>query len=358
MKAIVYRDFGSPDVLHLEEVPIPVPADNQVLVRVRAAAANPLDWRLMRGGAFLFRLLLGLRKPKRPGVDVAGEVEAVGARVTRFRPGDAVFGCARGSFAEYALARENALALKPQDVSFEEAAAIPIAGLTALQGLRDRGRLQRGQRLLINGAAGGVGTFAVQIAKSFGAEVTGVCSTRNLDLVRSLGADRVIDYTREDFTRSPDRYDLIFDCVGNHSFAVARRILQPSGLKVGIAPPHGGLLRITAGMLQGWLLSLLGNRKFVFFMAKARDSDLTTLAELLASGAVRPVLDRTVKGLAAVPEAIRYLEQGHARGKVVISVAPSPEAESLQYASSESPQGAPFLSGTTQGFIESGRESF
>ena len=232
MKAIVYHNYGSPDVLRLEEIEKPVPNDNQVLVRVRAASVNPLDWHYMEGTPYFVRLLTGLRKPKdtRLGVDVAGQVEAVGRNVTQFKPGDEVFGACRGAFAEYACTSESALVMKPDNVTFEQAASVPVAALTALQGLRDKGQIQPGQKVLINGAAGGVGTFAVQIAKSFGADVTGVCSTRNVDMVRSIGADRVIDYTREDFTKSGQRYDLIFDCVGNHSLSACRRVLNPKGI--------------------------------------------------------------------------------------------------------------------------------
>src|SRR6202521_5181487 len=233
MKAIVYQNFGSPDILRFKEIDKPTPADNEVLIKVRAASVNPLDWKLMKGGPFILRLLLGLGKSKikRPGVDVAGQVEAVGRNVTQFKPGDEVFGICRGALAEYAVTFERALVMKPANVTFEQAASIPLAGLTALQGLRE-GKIQPGQKVLINGATGGVGTFAVQIAKSFGAEVTAVCSTRNVDLVRSIGADYVIDYTKEDFTKSDQRYHMIFDNVANHSFAERRRVLNPKGICV------------------------------------------------------------------------------------------------------------------------------
>src|SRR5437016_1152073 len=234
VKAIIRQKYGSPDVLELTEVEAPAPKDNEVLVEIHAASANPLDWHYMRGAPFLARLGEGLRKPRdtRLGVDIAGRVEAVGNNVTQFQPGDEVLGDCAGGFAEYASARENKLALKPANISFEEAAAVPVAAITALQGLRDMGKIQPGQKVLVNGASGGVGTFAVQIARSFGTEVTGVCSTRNVDLVRSIGADHVIDYTKEDFTKSEQRYDLIFDLIGNHSFSERRRILNPNGICV------------------------------------------------------------------------------------------------------------------------------
>ena len=234
MKAAVYRRYGSPDVVRIEDVGKPVPKDNEVLIEVRAASVNPLDWHTMRGTPYFIRMMTGLRRPKiaRLGVDVAGQVEAVGSNVTRFKPGDPVFGACSGAFAEYVCTRESALAAKPDNVTFEQAAAVPVAALTALQSLRDKGKIQPGQKVLINGAAGGVGTFAVQIARSFGADVTGVCSTRNVDMVRSIGADRAVDYTQEDFTRSGQRYDLILDLVGNHSLLACRRALNPKGTYV------------------------------------------------------------------------------------------------------------------------------
>src|SRR6266550_2555184 len=235
MKAIVYRNYGSPDVLKCEEIEKPTAGDDEVLIKVRAASVNPLD-RLFRGTSYIVRILTGLRKPKdtRLGVDVAGQVEAVGRKVTQFKSGDPVFGSCRGAFAEYACTSERALVLKPANVTFEQAACVPVAAVTAVQGLRDKGQIQPGQKVLINGAAGGVGTFAVQIAKSFGADVTGVCSTSNVDMVRSIGADRVIDYTREDFTASAHRYDLILDCIGNHSFSARRRVLNPKGIFIAV----------------------------------------------------------------------------------------------------------------------------
>jgi NADPH:quinone reductase-like Zn-dependent oxidoreductase len=315
MKAFVYRRYGSPDVLECAEIEKPVAGDDDVLIKIRAASVNPLDWHFLRGAPYIVRMMTGLRKPKvtRVGVDVAGEVEAVGRNVTQFKPGDEVFGSCRGAFAEYVLTHERALALKPQNVTFEQAASVPIAGLTALQGLRDKGRVQPGWKVLINGAAGGVGTFAVQIAKSFGADVTGVCSGGNVDLVRSIGADRVVDYAEEDFTRSGQRYDLIFDTVGNHALLSCRRILNPRGAYVAIAGP-------LARMIETRLLSAFVSQKLLMFMAKLSQEDLTVMRDLMAAGKVTPVIDRCYR-LSQVPEAIRYLEAGHARGKVVITPA-------------------------------------
>jgi NADPH:quinone reductase-like Zn-dependent oxidoreductase len=322
MKAIVYDKYGSPENLRCEETEKPTPGEGEVLIRVRAASVNPYDWHFMRGLPYFIRLMAGLGKPKerRLGVDGAGDVEAVGKNVTQLKPGDAVFGMCRGAFAEYACAPEQAAARKPDNVTFEQAASVPIAGLTALQGLRDQGKIQAGMKVLINGAAGGVGTFAVQIAKSFGAEVTGVCSTRNVDLVRSIGADEVIDYTREDFTKRGRCYGLIFDCIGNHSLAECRRALNPKGIFVGVGGPTGrwmfGLLVRTAAVL---LLSPFLSQKFVMFMAKPSAKDLALIGELMAAGKLTPVIDRRY-GLNNVPEAIQYLEAGHARGKVVITL--------------------------------------
>jgi NADPH:quinone reductase-like Zn-dependent oxidoreductase len=321
MKAIVYRNYGSPDVLGCEEVEKPTPGDGEVLVRVRAAAANPMDYGLM-SGVYLMRLMTGLRKPKltRPGADLAGEVEAVGRNVTRFQPGDPVFGAARGAFAEYVCAREDRLALKPANITFEQAAAITVAGLTALQGLRDKGRLQPGQKVLINGASGGVGTFAVQIAKSLGADVTGVCSTRNVDLVQSIGADHVIDYTRGDFTRSGERYDLIFDCVGNRPLSAWRRVMTPKGTFVAVGVRPGGRWIGPLRYLVRFLVSSrFVSQKVVVFMASVNPADLTVLKDLIEAKKVTPVVDRRYS-LSEAAEAIRYLQEGHARGKVVISV--------------------------------------
>jgi NADPH:quinone reductase-like Zn-dependent oxidoreductase len=292
------------------------------LLKVHAASVNPLDWHFMRGTPYILHIMAGLRKPKitRLGVDVAGQVEAVGRKVTQFKPGDAVFGSCRGAFAEYACAGESALVMKPDNVTFEQAASAPVAAFTALQGLRDKGKIQPGQKVLINGAAGGVGTFAVQIAKSFGADVTGVCSTTNVDMVRSIGADRVIDYTQEDFTKGAQRYDLIFDTVGNHSLLACRRALNPKGIYIPIGGPGGRwMIGALARAITALVLSRLGKQKLViFFLAKSSQEDLTVMYELIKAGKVIPVIDRRYS-LSEVPEAIRYLEKGHARGKVLIT---------------------------------------
>src|SRR6266478_4730091 len=324
MKAIVHCEYGSPDVLKLEDVETPVPNDNQLLVRVRAASINPLD--LTIRGPLLIRPILGLRKPKdtRLGVDYAGIVEAVGKNVTNFKPGDEVFGGRDGALAEYVcVLADRAVALKPANTTFEQAASVPVAAITALQGLRDKGKIQARQKVLINGASGGVGTFAVQIAKSFGTEVTGVCSTRNLDMVRSLGADNVIDYTKEDFTKTDQRYDLIFDLVGNHSFSERRRILNPNGIcvmaGVGGAGWHDGFATRLFGELNAYVGSRFVSQKFIAYIAQFNKQDMTFLADLMQSGKMTPVIDRTYK-LNQTADALRYLEQGHARGKVVINL--------------------------------------
>jgi NADPH:quinone reductase-like Zn-dependent oxidoreductase len=322
MKAIVYSNYGPPDVLKCEEIEKPTAGDNEVLIRVRAASVNPADWHFMRGTPYFVRIPVGLRKPKvtRLGIDVAGQVEAVGRSVTQFKPGDEVFGSCRGAFAEYVCTAESALVMKPNNVTFEQAASVPVAALTALQGLREKGQIQPGQQVLINGAAGGVGTFAVQIAKSFGAAVTGVCSTRNVEMVRSIGADRVIDYTQEDFTKGTRRYDLILDCVGNHSFSARRNILNPNGICVMVgAPNDGNWIGPLAGVLKVLALSRFVSQSFVAFIGKASKRDLTIMGELMEAGKVTPVIDRRY-GLSDVPDAIRYLEDGHARGKVVITL--------------------------------------
>jgi NADPH:quinone reductase-like Zn-dependent oxidoreductase len=320
MKAIVYSNYGPPDVLRCEELEKPTAGDDEALIRVRAAALNPLDWHFMRGTPYFLRMLAGLRKPRyqRLGVDVAGQVEAVGRNVTRFKPGDEVFGSCRGAFAEYACAPESALATKPDNVTFEQAAAVSVAARTALQGLRDKGQVQPGQKVLVNGAAGGVGTFAVQIAKSFGANVTGVCSTRNVDMVRSLGADRVLDYTREDFTKNGHRYDVIFDSVGNHSLLACRRVLNPKGNYVAVGGPSGRwMIGPLASAIAAPVLSRFVSQQFFMVLTKPSQEDLSILHDLMKAGKVTPVIDRRY-GLSEVPEAIRYLEAGHARGKVVI----------------------------------------
>lgn len=321
MQAIVYRHFGSPEVLHCEETTKLEPRDGVVLIRVHAAGLNPLDWKLMHGKPWLLRLAMGLRKAKHPGVDVAGEVESVGPGVTQFKPGDAVFGACRGAFAEYACAPASSLALKPDSVSFEQAASAPIAAWTALQGLRDKGRIQGGQKVLINGAAGGVGTFAVQVAKHFRAEVTGVCSTRNIEMVGSIGADHVIDYTRQNLAGDGQRYDLILDCVGNLPLPLIRRMLTPKGRCVIVgASPDVSLMSILGGMLKLIVQGPFMQQKILTFMAKRSQADLRLIAEMMQSGAVKPVIERCY-GLAEVPEAMTYLETGHVRGKLVVRVA-------------------------------------
>ena len=321
MRAIVYTEYGPPDVLQFTEVAKPTPKDDEVLIRIRAASVNALDWRLMRGGPYIVRILFGLRKPKigrpgRPGRDVAGQIEAVGRNVTQFKPGDEVFGVCLGAFAEYACAIEDKLALKPANISFEDTAAVPVAAISALQGLRDKGRIQRGQKVLVDGASGGVGTFAVQIAKSFGAEVTAVCSTRNVDRARSIGADHVIDYTREDFTKSGQRYDLILAANAYHSIFAYRRALSQDGIYV---MAGGGWAQILQAVLLGPLLSLIGRKKMCLFMANINRKDLVVLKDLLEAGKIVPVMDRRYP-LRDVAEALRYLEEGHARGKVVITM--------------------------------------
>jgi NADPH:quinone reductase-like Zn-dependent oxidoreductase len=326
MKAIVYCEYGSPDVLKFEDVEKPVPNDTQVLIKVRAASLNALDAYVIRDTWF-GRLFFGLRKPRNTGLgrDVAGQVEAVGKNVTQFKPGDEVFGISHtGSLAEFAVTPERALVIKPPNVSFEQAASVPLAGLTALQGLR-QGKIQPGQKVLINGATGGVGTFAVQIAKSLGAEVTAVCSTRNADLVRSIGADHVIDYTKEDFTKSGQRYDVIFDNVANHSFAERRRVLNPKGICVlagmGGAGVRGGqaLGRIAGNLFIARGLSSFVDQKFAQYITKMSKEDLIMLGDLIQAGKITPVIDRTYK-LSDAVDALRYLDEGHARGKVIITV--------------------------------------
>jgi NADPH:quinone reductase-like Zn-dependent oxidoreductase len=322
MKAIVYSNYGSPDVLKCEEIEKPTAGDNEVLIKVRAASVNPYDWHFMRGTPYAVRIPAGLRKPKvtRLGADVAGQVEAVGRNVTQFKPGDAVFGTCRGAFAEYACTSEAALVMKPSNVTFEQAASVPIAAFTALQGLRDKGHIQPGQKVLINGAAGGVGTFAVQIAKSYGAEVTGVCSTRNVDMVRSIGADRVIDYTQEDFTKSGQRYDLLFDAVGNHSLSACRRVLNPKGVLIMAGGTAGRwMIGALARGIAALVLSRFVSQDLVGILARTRKEDLTIMRALIEAGKVTPVIDRRYK-LSEVPEAVRYLEEGHARGKVVVTL--------------------------------------
>ena len=322
MKAAIYTSYGPPDVVRITDVEKPVPKDGEVLIKVRAASVNPLDWRLMKGEPRLMRLFFGLHKPRlgRPGVDVAGEVEAVGPSVTRFKTGDAVFGACRGAFAEYACPTASKVAMKPENVTFEQAASVNVAGLTAVQGLRDKGKIQPGSKVLINGAAGGVGTFAVQIARTFGADVTGVCSTRNVDMVRSIGADEVIDYTQYDFTTSNQRYDLILDCVGNHSFSECKRVLNPVGRFVMVGAPHDlSVIDVLALPIKALLLSVFVSQKAVPFIAKSSQDDLTLLGELIATGKLKPVIDRRYS-LSDTADAVRHVEEGHARGKVIIDL--------------------------------------
>src|SRR6266403_1906433 len=325
MKAIVYCDYGLAN-LKLVDVEKPTPTDDQLLVRVRAASVNPYDWHFVEGMPYVMRAMgVGLRKPKdtRLGVDFAGTVEAVGKNVTQFKPGDDVFGGRGGAFAEYVCRRaEGAVALKPANVTFEQAASVNIAGITALQALRDKGKIQPGQKVLINGASGGVGTFAVQIAKSFGADVTGVCSTRNVDMVRSIGADHVIDYTKEDFTKSGQRYDVVLDNVGTQPLLGFTRVLNPNGKYVmigGGGPNDNRWIGPFGRVIHTLILSPFINQKMGMMMAEPSQKDLTVLGDMMQSGKLKPVIERTYK-LSEVPAAIAYLEQGHARGKVVITV--------------------------------------
>jgi len=324
MKAIVRSKYGSPDVLELREIEKPAVEDDHVLVRVQAASVNAGDWHSMRGKPYIIRLMLGgLFKPRTKnavlGGDLAGRVEAVGGNVTEFQPGDDVFGMSIRTFAEYVSVRKVGIVRKPANLTFEQAAAVPVAAITALQGLRDKGHIRPGQKVLINGASGGVGTFAVQIAKSFGADVTAVCSPRNVDMVRSLGADRVIDYTREDFTRDGQQYDLIFDVAGNHSFSECRRVLSPNGTLVMVGQSGRKKISILPLLTAPLVSRLRRKQKLVSFIAKRNKEDLTLLKELMEAGKVTPVIDRSYS-LREVPEALRYLGEGHARGKLVITV--------------------------------------
>jgi NADPH:quinone reductase-like Zn-dependent oxidoreductase len=322
MQAIVYGHSPSGDVLKLEEVEKPVPADDEVLIKVRAASVNPLDYHFLRH-AFLRPVMALATKVKtlRPGRDVAGQVEAVGKNVTQFKAGDEVFGACNGAFAEYACAGESAFAIKPSKVSFEQAASVPVAGLTALQGFRDKAQVQPGQKVLINGAAGGVGTFAVQIAKTFGAEVTGVCSTRNVEMVRSIGADTIIDYTQEDFTSNGKQYDVILDVVANHSFAEHRRALTPKGIYIGagMIGLGGSMIRLLMRQIPELVKWRFVSQKSVSLLAKLNQKDLNVIGALIAEGRVTPIIDRRYS-LSEVPAAVNYVEEGHARGKVIIDV--------------------------------------
>lgn len=327
MKAIAHDGYGPPEDLQLREIERPTIDDKGVLVRVRAASVNPLDWHLMRFEPSFLRMVGGKNPVGRiPGSDVAGVVDLVGAKVTRFRPGDEVFGACTGAFAEFARSSEKRLATKPPGISWQQAAAIPVAGCTALQAVRDRGRVRPGHRVLINGAAGGVGTFALQLAKVFGANVTGVCSTRNIDMLRSIGADHVVDYTAEDFTRSNRRYDLIVQLAGHRSVREVQAVLAPTGSVVvvggGVGREQndgGGMMELIRLMIKGQLLSRFVRQRELMFMASIRTDDLDAIARLIKEGTITPVIDRTYP-LADVPEAIRYLETGHARGKIIITL--------------------------------------
>jgi NADPH:quinone reductase-like Zn-dependent oxidoreductase len=315
MKAFVQDKYGPPETLELKEIDTPVISDNQLLIRVHAAGVNPLDWHYVTGKPFIARLAMGLPKPKNVvrGVDVAGRIEAAGKSVKQFQADDEVFGVCEGAFAEYATARVDLVVPKPTSLTFDQAAAVPVAAVTALQALRDVGKLQKGQKVLINGASGGVGTFAVQIAKSFGADVNGVCSTRNVDMVRSIGADDVIDYTREDFTRSRQRYDVILDNAGNHSLGELRRVLTADGTLI----MNSGAALGT--MVVGRMLSPFVRQRLRNFLAKLNHDDLVFLSQLIEAVKLTPVIDRTYP-LSQTPQAIGYVEAGHARGKVVVSV--------------------------------------
>jgi NADPH:quinone reductase-like Zn-dependent oxidoreductase len=322
MKAFIHHNYGSPDVLEIQEIDKPVIADDEVLVRVHATSVNPAEWHGM-SGLYIARMLGGWRKPKdiRLGTDFAGVIEAVGPKVNRFRPGDEVFGGRHGAFAEYvSIGEDRAIALKPTNITFEQAAAVPIAGLTALQALRDHGQLQSGQRVLINGAAGGVGTFTVQLAKYFGAEVTGVCSRQNVELVRSLGADHLIDYTQEDFTRSEQRYDLFIDIAGGRSWSECKRLLNPKATFVIVGGPKmNRWIGPLSHVLKIRLASLRASQKVIFFIANLNKEDLTVMKELMETGKVTPFIDRQYP-FRELPDAMSYLGMGHARGKIVVTV--------------------------------------
>ena len=323
MRAVVHRCYGPADVLRVEQVARPALADDQVLVRVRAASVNPLDWHYMRGEPYIVRLDAGVGAPTdiRMGEDFAGTVEAVGRSVRRFKVGDEVFGARSGAFAEYvSVPEDRAVVLKPAGVTFEQAAAVPIAAVTALQALRDNGNIRSGEKVLINGASGGVGTFAVQIAKAFGAEVTGVCSTRNVERVRALGADHVVDYTREDFSAGAERYDLIVDTVGNHGLSELRRVLRPKGALVIVGGPSDNRwIGPLTSVAKGWLFSRFVEQRFGMMLARMNRADLEALSDLMQQGKLTPVIDRHY-ALADAADAIRYVEAGHAQGKVIIDV--------------------------------------
>jgi NADPH:quinone reductase-like Zn-dependent oxidoreductase len=321
VKAIVRTEYGAPDLLRLQEIDKPEPTDNQVLVKVSAASVNPIDWHLLRGVPFLIRLMgFGLFKPKQQvlGIDLAGRIEAVDKDVTKFKTGDEVYGAGIGSFAEYSYARENRLALKPANLTFEQAAAVPVAGLTALQALRDHGRIQEGQRILINGASGGVGTFAVQLAKAFGAHVTGVCSGKNLEMVRSIGADEVSDYTKEDIWANGKEYDLIIDNAAFQPLSKALRVLKATGTYVGVGGTSSSISALKS-IIFSPIWARMKGRKVVSFLADVNQADLLIMNKFLETEKVIPVIDRKYS-LSETPEAIRYVEEGHTRGKVIITM--------------------------------------
>jgi NADPH:quinone reductase-like Zn-dependent oxidoreductase len=322
MKGLVARCYGAPDVLAVEQVAKPTPADDQLLVRVHAAALNPLDWHTMRGSPYIMRLSSGLGSPHdaRVGVDFAGTVEAVGKSVTRYKPGDEVFGGADGAVAEYVVVRESrAVTLKPANITFEQAASVPVAAITALQGLRDKGEIKAGQKVLINGASGGVGTFAVQIAKHYGAEITGVCSTRNVELVRSLGANHVVDYTKEDFTKSSEQYDIILDNVSNRSLSELRGVLKPTGRLVIVGAEKGDWIGPMMPVIRASIVAPFVDQKMGFFLARLEPGDLKLLGDLMQAGELTPVIDRRY-ALNEAPQAMEYLESGRARGKVIVTL--------------------------------------
>jgi NADPH:quinone reductase-like Zn-dependent oxidoreductase len=326
MKAVIYHDYGSPDVLTLQNIPKPVPKDDQVLIKVRAASLNPYDWHFMTGMPYIMRAGVGLLRPTDPrlGVDFSGTVEAVGKNVTTFKPGDDVIGAKGGAFAEYVCGSDKGLIIKPANLTFEEGAAVPIAGLTALLAVRKEANVQPGQKVLINGASGGVGTFAVQIAKLAGAEVTGVCSTKNIELVRSLGADKVIDYTKEDFTAGTERYDVILDNVANRSLAECRRALTPNGKYIMIGGPNGTWLKPMDRVFKAAFLSRFVSQKMTMMLSDPTPENWAAMHDLLASGKVKSVIDRRYP-LSQIADAMRYLEQGHARGKVIVTLEPAGE---------------------------------
>ena len=319
MKAAVYKSYGPPEVLTIEDIEKPVPSDDEVLVRVHATSVNPAEWYGMTG-LFLARLGNGLFKPKdtRLGADYAGVVEAVGKNVTQFKPGDEVFGGKSGAFAEYVCVQEN-IAFKPTNITFEQAGGVAIAALTALQGLRDLGKIQAGQKVLINGASGGVGTFAVQIAKAFGAEVTAVCSTSNVERVRLLGADHVVDYTKEDFTRNNQQYDLLFDVVGSRSWREYKRVLKPNAMLVMVGGPKSPLIGPLSHIIKMYVTSFRASQKVVFFVAHFNREDFSVLQEMMESGKVKPIVDRTYP-LTKINEAMAYLGTGHARAKIIVTM--------------------------------------